>query len=54
MHEKKDLNIEIGKRIKNAREAAGLEGLSEKQFEIVKNIINNVLEAFSAGNNILP
>ena len=111
MQEKKDMNIEIGRRIKCARETAGLtqerfaelvgmgtknisaiergvvgisiqsltkicdvlsvssdsllfdncknadvnrltsklEGLSEKQFEIVKNIINSVIEAFSAG-----
>ncbi len=110
MHEKKNVNVEIGRRIKNAREAAGLtqerfaelvgmgpknisaiergvvgisilslikfcdvlsvssdsllfdasrnadiirissklEGLSEKQLEIVKNIINNVIEAFTA------
>ena len=111
MHEKKNVNVELGKRIKSAREAAGLtqerfaelvgmgtknisaiergivgisissliricdvlsvssdsllfdgcksaeasrltsklEGLSEKQFGIAKNIINNVIEAFSTG-----
>ena len=111
MHEKKNVNVELGKRIKSAREAAGLtqerfaelvgmgtknisaiergvvgisiesliricdvlsvssdsllfdsnqkadakhlisrlEGLSENQFEIAKNIINNVIEAFSTG-----